>query len=314
MKIAIKFILIAALLAAIATAAYFTWSNYFGTALNNRIRVANAAASTAREAAGRIDAAAKKAKTYSSVWAELSFDEASEVTRILEDANNNRGYKVDVLRDASAAKIQKDIISAETELKSAIADVKKSVKTIDGVKGYLPAARRADYQTAKDNSIRAAKKGEALVAELQELKYDVDVWGFFSISLRINGIYMASFNKVSSDLAAGDYASAGAGARDILNGINESVTWLSMGKQELTNISVYSKDSDKLLAFISRAKSTAEAFNNASTCGLRGDIEQAKTGMVLSEKDLAQLKKTQVEQSIGTDFKTWFLAQAERRL
>lgn len=314
MKYILKILVSSAIIAAIAGSAYFVWSNYFGTAKDARVKVARTESKSARAAAARIDRVAAASKNLPAVWAGLKFDEVTEANMIIDDSASNRGYKVEVLRDPSAIKIQKDIIAAEKELSSAITAARKSVRAIEGIGGYMPAAIKADAKKAGEDADRAVKKGEALAADLKELKYAVDIWGFLSISLKINGSLLGSFDKVAADLAAGDFATSGAGARDLIEGVNESVTWLTHGRQELTNIGVYSEDADAILAFISEAKTTAEAFNNAAAAGTRGDTVQTKSVGELAVSELSELKKKAEAQAVGTDFITWFLANAERRL
>jgi hypothetical protein len=304
---AVKIFAAIALGIALGATAYMGLRNSFGTGLESRI-------AAVEKASARIDQLQSKASKMPASWSSLSLDETSEAEKILDDFNNNRGYKVDVLRNPAAAEIQKEIIAIESELKLAQKEEKSADKSLSLTYGYIPYAKRARFDRAKADAALAIDRSKALAENLQELRYDIDIWGFLSITLKINGLYTAKFDTISAGLAAEDYSGASAAAKDVLTGINESVTWLTHGKQELTNVGGYGKDTDPILSYISRAKTTAESFDNAAAAGLRGSPDQAKTGAADANEKLEGLKKTASDQSLCADFKTWYIKNAERRL
>lgn len=314
MKSLIKIAVIAAAAVLLAGMAFFAWSNYFGTALDSRLQKADAAVNAVKIAAKQIDALKTDTEKFPDAWSGLQFDEATETTRIIEDLGSNRGYKVEALRDPSAARVQKDILGAEAGLKKAIKEASTASKTLSSIEGFVPADKRKAYEKANITAKAAVKKGERVASNLRELRFDVDIWGFLSISLKINGLLMESFEKVSADLSAGDYTATAAGAQDALSGVNESVTWLTHGKQELTNITAYAKDTDGILSFISEAKGVAEAFNNAAAAGIRGDIAQANSEREIAKQKLLKLKESPLEPGYVADFRLWFMMQAQYRL
>jgi hypothetical protein len=96
--------------------------------------------------------------------------------------------------------------------------------------------------------------------------------------------------------------------------VNVSATWLTLGNQELTNISAYSQDGERLLAFISQAKDAANAFEAAGATGLRGSNESLAPQTTTAEKRLTALKQRAAAEAIGQGYEGWFILHAKQHL
>ncbi len=296
----------------LVAATYLLYSYLSAPAIRAREKQANVVATRAQK---QTKTALKTSSGLKQRWQSLPFDDPAEAFRIIDDINNSRGYKVDNRRDAAAAAVHKDITDSEKSLKTAELSIKQAHKQLLNAYALrLPWNKAQETNVALRNNEASAKELKRWEAGLKELKSDNDVWGFFAMALRLDALTLDDLRAADTALNAGDYGTASDTARAVLDITNESVTWMTKGKQELANIGVYSRDADTLLEFVSQAKETAELYDQAANFGKRNQPDSLKQTSDTATAKMTTLSRYAQDNFIGQDYKTWFLANAARHL
>jgi len=314
MKKSVRMVSAAAVLAVLAIGAAALSNIYISksqTRIDRAVSEYPGIASTVREAA----AVRKTTSDLPKGWEGLSFDEQTEIKRIVDDLGNDRGYSVDARRDPAAAQVQKDITAAVKKLATSKKKLTEADKRVTAaLRLRLPAADRTRTEKLKKDVENEKRLVAANISDLEQLRHDNDVWGFLALTLASNQLLLENLAQAERALAANDYALTGERAATASQSVDESATFLSMARQELSNISVQSEDAGILLSFISKGKDAASAYGQFQTLAVTSNENQITQARTLANERHAALTSFAEKSTIGQGYKAWFLGRANSRL
>jgi hypothetical protein len=291
------------------------WYQFWGPGMQAREARAESAIKASEQLVAGVQAARAAAGRLPAAWAGLKFDEAAETGRIQADLAAERGYKVDVRRDPAAAAIAAGLTALDATLTRLSSDLKQNAADLAAARqGMLRAGTDDRIAKAEGAARQAAKLAAELTKNIAEVKHDNDVWGFYALCLQADADLLLQLDGSDAALTGGDFQTARTMALNTLELVNVSATWLTRGNQELTNIGVYSHDAENLLAFVSKAKDAANAFEAAGAAGLRGSTDSLTPMTEQAEKQLAALRQLAAASAIGHGYQAWFIANARRHL
>lgn len=261
-------------------------------------------------AAAKVEAEA--AATFVS-WDAMVFDTAAEQERVRQDVAARRAYRTEDHTDQAAVRIEADITRLLKRLDEAESDLKASDKEIAlGEAGSLPDEYAVYTRVLRQRNQQATKGVKILRAGLKELKKDVQAYGFYALSLDGCGELMNRFTRLKGLIDAGDYAAADVLAPEADLVMIDAATWYGLGNLELTNIRQQSLDAERLLAFLSKAKSALGMLDQTIDAGVRGDDKVVGQAKPRVEEELTALSELARDNGIGAGYKTWLLTNTRR--
>lgn len=253
--------------------------------LDKAVRSADTAVSQGKEAVAR--------------WEGLGLSGADEMQRVRQDIEARRSYDAENRRDPGARSVAGDIdkviataTKSENQLRAALKDSESSNKK-----------KRAEKSLARLIRLRTG---------MEQLKSDIDVFGFYALSLSAANQLYHTLVDASGFVSIGRYEEGSQTLQTASSYENEVALWHDYGNQELTNLGKYSKDAESILEFMSRSRTVISMLGQIKNAGLQGDQAGVETGKIKLDRDLKDLDRIVKDYGIDGAFKTWFLKSAHR--
>lgn len=293
------------------------WYYSSGPGFRADVARAKTGVTSGKRARDHAEAALKKVSALSEKWANLTFDDEAEATRIAADLVANRQYKVDNYRDPAAAAVAKDIAAAEKSLAATAKNITGAhTELTQTQKPFLPDDITNQISAALTENEKIAARVKKMRSGLKELKSDNYIWGHLGIVVKSDGNAMISLRQAADALSTGDYVILQESTKNARGYLADSTNWLQAGEQELINVGIYSRDAAALKGFVSQASDSAQAYEQAAIFlfGPRADAASLKQAAQRAAEEMAALQKIADAQVFGQGYKAWFLARAKSRL
>jgi hypothetical protein len=287
------------LFAASILLAALLWFGWLGPRIEKARSESEAAIKDAGKASRSTENTITESKHMVIIWETLRLDANTEMERVRQDADAHRAYNVNDRRDPEAQSIA--------------ADIDKIVVTSKRNESALRAALKIlENGNDRKRVERDLKRIIRLRNGMEELKSDIDVFGFNALSLAAVGRLKTAFKNTNDLILAARFEEASQSMQTVTLYENEVALWHDYGNQEITNIGKYGKDSETILKFMSQSRTISSMFGEVTNAGIQGDQSAIETGKIKLDRDLKDLDRIVKDYGFDGTFKTWFVKNAHR--
>ncbi|MCL4540289.1 MAG: hypothetical protein M1378_11960 [Bacteroidetes bacterium] len=275
------------------------WFGWLGPRIESSRNESEAAIKDAGKASRSAENTITESKHMVFLWETLQLDANAEMERVRQDADAHRVYNVNNRRDPEARAIAADIDKI----------VETSKRNESALRSVL---KRLENGNDKKRVERDLKKIIKLKHGMEELQNDIDVFGFYALSLAAADQLKNAFKNTNDLILAARFEEASQSMQTVSFNENEVALWRDYGNQEITNIGGYGKDSETILKFMSGSRNVSSMLGEVINAGIQGDQPVMETGKTRLNRELADLDRIGKDYGFDGTFKTWFLKNAHR--